>query len=140
MADEYAERDELARGSEGIDAHSVTTGEELREDVLYEWKRWTFKALQVGDCLIEAGAVFTLYSDGATTWTCELSSGDTGDEMTCFFFFKDSRGIQLFSSGRYHFNISDKDRKHRWNDNRGPNATYAQHFAAVDGNTIRCYC
>lgn len=140
MTDKSTEHDELARGSEGIAAHSVTTGQEVKDNVLHDWRKWTFKALQVGDCLIEPGAEFTLYDDGSTTWTCELSSGDTGDEMTCFFFIQDSRGIQLFSTGRYHYDISDKDHKHRWDDNRGPNANYAQHFGAAQLNDIRCYC
>lgn len=105
-------------------------------------KVFTFDAIQTGDCLVESGATFTLYEDGATRWNCEISSGDTGDEWTMFITVKDSRGVDLFTTGRYHKDIKSKNKKKRWEDIRGANPNFAQYFSrAKTGSVIAsCWC
>lgn len=103
-------------------------------------KPWSFDAIQRGDCRIEAGATFTLFSDGSTLWVCDISSGDSGDEWDGFFRITSAGGVVLFDTGNYHFDISEKDVKKRWNDHRGANGTYAQHFNEATSIAFHCSC
>jgi Family of unknown function (DUF6294) len=140
VADNSTKDADGTKAGGGFAADSKTMGTELVNGLDLQWVKWAFKAIQAGDCRVEAGAEFTLYSDGATNWTSEISSGDSGDEWKCWFHIKDARGVELFVTDRYYFNISDKDHKHNWTDNRGPNATYASHFNEADKNNVICYC
>lgn len=117
---------------------STADAQDTNQLLAYKW--WTFDPIQTGDCLIEAGATFTLYSDGSTHWTCDISSGDTGDEWDGYFRVKNSNGVVLFDTGNYHFNISEKDVKKRWDEHRGANAGYAQHFNEAHSLNFPCSC
>lgn len=70
------------------DATGATVAEAQEENNILAFKSWTWDAIQVGDCRIESGARFTLYSDASTHWTCDISSGDTGDEWDEYFRIK----------------------------------------------------
>jgi hypothetical protein len=103
-------------------------------------KTWTWGEIRRGDCTIDAGAAFTLFSDGSTNWTCNISSTDTGDEWDGAFRVTNGAGVVLFDTGRYHFDISESGVKKRWNENRGPNAQFAQSFNEAQGNSFSCSC
>ena len=93
-----------------------------------------------GDCTIDAGATFTLFSDGSTNWTCDISSTDSGDEWDGSFRVSNAASVVLFDTGPYHFDISDSNVKKRWNENRGPNGQFAQSFNEAQGNSFSCNC
>ena len=100
----------------------------------------TWDQIRRGDCTIDAGATFTLFSDGSTSWVCDISSTDSGDEWDGFFRVTNAGGVVLFDTGRYHFDISEANAKKRWNEFRGPNAQFAQAFHEAQGNGFACSC
>ncbi len=121
--------------------HNFTEG--LKEDpkgASLQYRTWTFTAIQRGDCLVEAGATFTLIEDGSTVWSCQISSGDHGDEWDGHFDITNGAGELVIRTGTYHFDISDKDTKHQWDDSRGPNSDFASHFAEASTNNFYCSC
>lgn len=103
-------------------------------------KSWTWGEIRRGDCTIDAGATFTLFSDGSTNWTCDISSTDSGDEWDGSFRVSNAASVVLFDTGPYHFDISDSNVKKRWNENRGPNGQFAQSFNEAQGNSFSCNC
>lgn len=103
-------------------------------------KFWTWGQIRRGDCTIDAGATFTLFSDGSTSWVCDISSTDSGDERDGFFRVTNAGGVVLFDTSRYHFDISEANVKKRWNEFRGPNAHFAQAFNEASGNSFSCSC
>ena len=103
-------------------------------------KFWTWSEIRRGDCTIDAGATFTLFSDGSTLWVCDISSTDSGDEWDGGFRVTNAAGVVLFDTGGYHFNISDENVKKRWNEFRGPNGQFAQAFNEAQGNSFTCSC
>jgi hypothetical protein len=103
-------------------------------------KSWVWGQIRRGDCTIDAGATFTLFSDGSTSWVCDISSTDSGDEWDGFFRVTNAAGVVLFDTGRYHFDISEANVKKRWNEFRGPNGQFAQAFNEARGNSFACNC
>jgi len=103
-------------------------------------KFWTFGQIRRGDCTIDAGATFTLFSDGSTSWVCDISSTDSGDEWEGSFRITNAGGVVLFDTGGYHFDISESNVKKRWNEFRGPNGQFAQAFNEAQGNSFSCNC
>lgn len=103
-------------------------------------KSWTWGQIRRGDCTIDAGATFTLFSDGSTHWVCDISSTDSGDEWDGRFRVTNAGGVVLFDTSPYHFDISESNVKKRWNEHRGPNAQFAQSFNEAQGNSFFCTC
>jgi hypothetical protein len=103
-------------------------------------KFWTWEQIRRGDCTIDAGATFTLFSDGSTTWVCDISSSDSGDEWDGAFRVTNAAGVVLFDTGGYHFDISEENVKKRWNEVRGPNGQFAAAFNEAQGNSFTCSC
>ena len=98
------------------------------------------EAIQRGDCRIEPGAVFTLFSDGSSNWNCEISSGDANDTWKGTFTFRSDGGGVLFTTGSYELEIVDKDVKKRWNINREPNSGFATWFESAFAIVFNCSC
>lgn len=103
-------------------------------------KFWTWGQIRRGHCTIDAGATFTLFSDGSTIWVCDISSTDSGDEWDGFFRVTNAGSVVLFDTSRYHFDISESNVKKRWSEFRGPNAQFAQAFNEAQGNSFSCSC
>ena len=103
-------------------------------------KSWTWGKIERGDCDINQGATFTLFSDGSTHWVCDIRSDDSGDEWDGFFRVKNSAGVVLFDTGRYHFDISEKNVTKRWNELRGPDGNFAAAFNEAQSNDFLCSC
>jgi len=103
-------------------------------------KTWTWNAIRRGDCTIDAGASFTLYSDGSTRWVCDISSTDSGDEWDGFFRVTNGAGTVLFDTDRYHFDISEANVRKRWDEPRGSRDDFARAFAEASGNSFACDC
>jgi len=103
-------------------------------------KYWTWGEIRRGDCTIDGGATFTLFSDGSTTWVCDISSSDSGDEWDGAFRVTNAAGVVLFDTGGYHFDISEENVKKRWNEFRGPNGQLAAAFNEAYGNSFTCSC
>lgn len=122
------------------EATGFVISESQERNLILASKTWTWDAIQVGSCRIEAGATFTLFSDGSTYWSCDISSGDTGDEWDGYFRIKNSTGVVLFDTGKYHFNISEKDVKKRWAEHRGANSGYAAHYNEAQAMSFPCSC
>lgn len=44
-----------------------------------------FEAIHRGDCTIEDGATYTIFSDGSTRWVCDITSPNNEDAWLGFF-------------------------------------------------------
>lgn len=133
--------DERTQGTEKYqEATDFATTDAQDRNRLLASKFWTWGEIRRGDCTIDAGATFTLFSDGSTHWICDISSTDTGDEWDGFFRITNAGGVVLFDTGRYHFDIHDSNLKKRWNEFRGPNAQFAQAFNEAQRNSFFCSC
>jgi hypothetical protein len=93
-----------------------------------------FSSLDVHDCHIANGE-FRFYENGATSWECDISSTDSGDEWDGHFSGGlagydgkiGTMGLALFHvSPSFHFNISDKNVVKHWGQGSdGVNNVYA---------------
>src|SRR5437764_13913676 len=86
---------ENARGQES--GELVIADAQERNRILAS-KTWTWGQVRRGDCTIDAGATFTLFSDGSTQWICDISSTDSGDEWDGFFRITNASGVVLFDT------------------------------------------
>jgi hypothetical protein len=129
-----------ARAATGQRSSEFVLGDAQEKNNILASRTWTWGAIGRGDCTIDAGAAFTLFSDGSTNWTCDISSTDSGDEWDGAFRVTNAAGVVLFDAGPYHFDISESGVKKRWNENRGPNAQFAQSFGEAQGNSFSCSC
>ncbi len=103
-------------------------------------KTWTFGEISRGDCKINAGAQFTLFADGSTSWVCDISSSDSGDEWDGSFRISNAGDVVLFDTGGYHFDISEGGVTKRWNEVRGANPNFAVAFNEAQGIRFFCDC
>ena len=103
------------------------------------YKFWTFGQIGRGDCMIFAGAVFTLYQDGTTNWRCDIRSSDSGDEWDGDIICYNAANVELWRD-HYHFNISDENATKRWDETRGANAARANSFAEASTLNFSCNC
>jgi hypothetical protein len=127
------------QSSQALSANDMVVAAAQVKNQILASKSWTWGEIRRGDCAIDAGARFTLFSDGSTNWICDISSTDSGDEWDGTFHITNSGGVELFTS-HYHFDISDGNVKKRWNENRGPNGQFAQSFNEAQGNSFACSC
>ena len=125
---------------EGQEAVDIVTAEAQETNNILASKSWTWAAIRRGDCTIENGARFTLFSDGSTHWVCDISSTDSGDEWDGSFTVTNAAGTVLFQTARYHFDIRDKNVRKRWDEPRGPRADFARAFNEAQGNSFSCNC
>jgi hypothetical protein len=125
---------------ESLEANDVVIAEEQARHRILASKTWTWNVIRRGDCTIEAGARFTLYSDGSTRWVCDISSTDSGDEWDGRFRITNAGGTVLFDTDRYHFDISQANVKKRWDEPRGPRDDFARQFNEAQGNSFFCNC
>lgn len=123
-----------------LEANEVVVAEAQDSNRILASKSWTWGAIRRGDCTIEAGARFTLYSDGSTHWVCDISSTDSGDEWDGSFRITNAGGTVLFDTGRYHFDISQANVKKRWDEPRGPRDDFARQFNEAQVNSFSCSC
>jgi hypothetical protein len=133
-------KDEKIRAESLQTASSLGLANAQEKNLILASKFWTWSQIRRGDCTIDSGATFTLFSDGSTSWVCDISSIDSGDEWDGSFRVTNAGGVVLFDTGRYHFDISDANVKKRWNEFRGPNAQFAQSFNEAQGNSFSCDC
>lgn len=132
----------LQQEEQGIAAEHFTSTDaqtKKRAQALQASKLWTWIKVERGDCTIK-NASFTLFEDGSTNWSCDISSTDSGDEWEGFFSIKDAAGVELFKAIRYHFDIHDSNSVKHWNEARGPNATFAAHFNEAKKISFFCNC
>lgn len=127
----------MAQSTQTLD---VILGEAQEKNQILASKSFSWGEIRRGDCTIDAGATFTLYSDGSSNWKCDISSTDSGDEWDGFFRVENAGGVVLAEVGNYHFNISDSNTKKRWNESRGPNGTLAGAFAEAARMSFFCDC
>jgi hypothetical protein len=126
--------------NKGQDASHLVVADAQTKNRILASKTWTWTEIRRGDCTIDAGATFILFSDGSTNWTCNISSTDSGDEWDGRFRITNASGVVLFDTAPYHFDISESNVKKRWNENRGPNGQFAQAFNEAHGNGFSCSC
>ena len=119
---------------------SLVIAEAQEKNQILASKSWSWGQIRRGDCTIDAGATFTLFSDGSTHWICDISSTDSGDEWDGAFRITNGAGVVLFDTSPYHFDISDANVKKRWNEFRGANGHFAQAFNEAQGNSFTCSC
>jgi hypothetical protein len=124
----------------GIQHSEFITAEAQENNRILASKSWTWGKIERGDCDINAGATFTLFSDGSTHWVCDIRSDDSGDEWDGFFRVKNLAGVVLFDTGRYHFDISEENVTKRWNEFRGQDANFAAAFNEAQINDFHCSC
>lgn len=122
------------------ESSKLVTADVQEKNRILASKSWTWGQIRRGDCTIDAGATFTLFSDGSTHWICDISSTDSGDEWDGSFRVTTAGGVVLFDTSPYHFDISQSNVKKRWNEHRGPNGQFAQAFNEAQGNSFSCSC
>lgn len=59
------------------------------------WKSFTWNAIFTGDCVMQNGATWTLYSDGSASFDGTVGSSDGGDAWLMWMHVKDTNGAEL---------------------------------------------
>lgn len=59
------------------------------------WKSFTWNAIFVGDCVMQNGATWTLFSDGTASFDGTAGSSDGGDAWLMWLHLKDANGAEL---------------------------------------------
>lgn len=101
---------------------------------------WTFGEIKRGDCTIAPGGTFTLFSNGAQRWTCNVSSTDTGDEWDGRFEIFNAQGQSLGFTPNFHFDISVSNQSRHWDQTNSPNQALAAAFGSAHGVSFHCSC
>jgi len=132
----------LARrnSSESLVSLEPRSGAAGVEPALQVAKSWTFGEIKRGDCTIAPGGTFTLFSNGAQRWTCNVSSTDTGDEWDGRFEIFNAQGQSLGFTPNFHFDISVSNQSRHWDQSNGPNQAMAAAFSQAHGISFHCSC
>jgi hypothetical protein len=59
------------------------------------WKSYTWNAIFTGDCVMQQGATWTLYSDGTASFDGTVGSSDGGDAWLMWMHLRDANGAEL---------------------------------------------
>ena len=153
--DTHREQSATPAGSAPKRTWVAATSEVLATSEGLRYRRFLFSSIDRGDCHVSNGE-FRFYEDGSTSWECDVSSTDSGDEWDGAFsggqagYDGELPTVHLFLFAvlpSFHFDIHDANTVKHWLQGFAPDSnTYAsgigpfQTFQRLGSVVFYCGC